>query len=295
MDYRALDWADALNNLGGSLRKTTPGSEESRLMWDKKAPSFARKAKRSDYIDKLIALLTLDPRDSVLDFGCGSGTLSIPLAKRGFRVIACDFSPVMLDQLESSCAKEGVLFARADRGEIILDASAGGIIAYERSWQQSWNDLPIADVAVSSRSLITSDIDDSIGKFEAHARKRAVVTIGVGSLHFHDPAIYKAMGRDEAKPKEPEELIYLLNYLFSHGRLPRLEYITFAGVHQRETREELMNVLIDAHEPVNAAERLAAEAYLDEHIAFDEKSGRYQLDYPRKDMWAYLDWETPGR
>lgn len=295
MDYRAHDWADALNKRGGSPRKTAPGSEESRRMWDKKAPSFARKTKRSDYIDKLIALLALDANDTVLDFGCGSGTLSIPLAQRGIRVIACDFSPVMLDQLESSCAEEGVPFARADRGESIPDEPTGGVTAYERSWQQSWDDLPVADIAVSSRSLITADIDDSIDKLEAHARKRVVVTIGVGSLHFHDPAIYKAMGRDETKPKEPEELILLMNYLFARGKLPRLEYIAFAGVHQRETREELMKVLVDAHEPDSAAERLAAEAYLNEHIVLDEKSGRYQLDYPRKDMWAYLEWKTDER
>jgi 2-polyprenyl-3-methyl-5-hydroxy-6-metoxy-1,4-benzoquinol methylase len=36
------------------------------------------------------------PLTSVLDFGCGAGRLTIPLARRAVRVVACDVAPTML-------------------------------------------------------------------------------------------------------------------------------------------------------------------------------------------------------
>ena len=37
--------------------------------------------------------------ESLLDMGCGAGSLAIPYGLRGNHVLACDFSPRMLDVL----------------------------------------------------------------------------------------------------------------------------------------------------------------------------------------------------
>ncbi len=45
---------------------------------------------------------------TVLDFGCGVGRLTLPLARRFNRVIAMDISPSMLDVAKKNCADVGV-------------------------------------------------------------------------------------------------------------------------------------------------------------------------------------------
>lgn len=46
--------------------------------------------------------------DFVIDFGCGYGRLSIPLAEHGYNVLAVDASQAMLDGLEQRAAAAGV-------------------------------------------------------------------------------------------------------------------------------------------------------------------------------------------
>jgi 2-polyprenyl-3-methyl-5-hydroxy-6-metoxy-1,4-benzoquinol methylase len=43
-----------------------------------------------------------------LDFGCGAGRLTLPLARRSMRVVACDVSPAMLAQVEQNARRAGL-------------------------------------------------------------------------------------------------------------------------------------------------------------------------------------------
>ena len=72
--------------------------------WDKKAASFAKRTARSIYTEKFIELLDPKPEWSVLDIGCGPGTLALPIAARTSRVTAIDFSGNMLQILEKRAA-----------------------------------------------------------------------------------------------------------------------------------------------------------------------------------------------
>lgn len=48
------------------------------------------------------------PGATVIDFGCGNGRLTIPLARAGYKVIAVDSSQVMLDRLKTYADQAGV-------------------------------------------------------------------------------------------------------------------------------------------------------------------------------------------
>lgn len=48
------------------------------------------------------------PLDSVLDFGCGAGRLTLPLAKRSKRVVACDIAPTILEHARQNAERAGL-------------------------------------------------------------------------------------------------------------------------------------------------------------------------------------------
>ena len=273
-EYYAGLWAKDFVSHDGS----TPGSIEALEAWDKKAPSFARKLKRSGYIDQLIKLLDLNEDDTVFDMGCGSGTLSIPLALAGHEVIAVDFSEVMLEELK--------------RNADIAEADDHKIQVFQRSWQQPWDDLPTADVIVSSRSFITNDLEDAISKMESHGSKEAVVTLGAGDLPYRDSRIDELLGRNP-QIMYPRSLSLFVGYLFALGRLPRVEYITYVGSWHKKTYEELCDSLIKIHCPMTIQEMDMLKGYLDAHIIYDEVNDFYRLDYDRLDQWGCVLWKIP--
>lgn len=266
-------WKDAIaHHRGGE-----PGSPEAKELWDKKSASFAKKPISSDYISQLIRKLDLRKGETVFDMGCGSGTLAIPLALSGHEVVAVDFSDGMLNELEQAAHRERV--------------PDSAISVHQRSWQQPWDDLPAADVAVSSRSFVVDDLADGVRKLESKARHRAAVTLGAGDLPYRDSKVFEAMGREpEAMPVT--ELACLVGYLFSIGRLPTVSYLEYPGTSHRRTEEELRRAITEAHQPRDEKERELLKAYLDQHIVYDEAADVFKLDYDRLDRWALVMWEV---
>ena len=78
--------------------------------WDQAAASWDSSAAVIDYSERAFETLlergTPDgwPRVSVLDFGCGTGTLSMRLARAGAQVTSLDTSPAMIAALNDKVA-----------------------------------------------------------------------------------------------------------------------------------------------------------------------------------------------
>ena len=60
--------------------------------------------------------------ESIIDLGCGTGSIALPLAKEGFDVIGVDLSPEMLTEADHKAMEEGVSvrFACQDMTELEL-------------------------------------------------------------------------------------------------------------------------------------------------------------------------------
>lgn len=72
-------------------------SEQSTIKWNRK---FHSKPMQLDPPEQALEeFLLLDPLQPILDFACGDGRHSIPMAQKGFEVIAMDGSPVGLHRL----------------------------------------------------------------------------------------------------------------------------------------------------------------------------------------------------
>lgn len=172
-DLRDLDW----NRFWKAKFASRASLRRDASFWDGRAQYFAKSTETS-YSDQLLALMKPEAHWTVLDMGCGSGTLAIPLAGRVASVTAVDFSREMLAVLRKRCAQKGFSNVKTIHG----------------SWEENWNKLGIGlyDTAIASRSLVVDDLQASLLKLNAVARKRVyIVTVsgdGPATAAFSTPS-----------------------------------------------------------------------------------------------------------
>ena len=76
--------------------------------WSKAAEKYAQRAGKDNYTEQLISHMTLDKNDTVLDLGCGEGSVTIPLSYKVAHVKAVDATEKMLEILEEKIESEGI-------------------------------------------------------------------------------------------------------------------------------------------------------------------------------------------
>lgn len=124
------------------MMPTTSGEQASTInrdsqdYWNKRAATFTRSA-TSDYERWLLDLLALEAGDEVLDMGCTTGTLAIPLARVGHRVHGCDFAEAMLAILDERAAAEKLPIT-------------SHLLAWEDDWEEAGLGENSVDIAYPS-------------------------------------------------------------------------------------------------------------------------------------------------
>ncbi len=104
------DWAALWQELVERSRAADPARSQGDY-WRGRAESFdARMSAHTGGRDPLLEhlLARVQPDDTVLDIGAGTGGWAIPLARRAARVVALDNSPSMLEVLGKKIAAEGL-------------------------------------------------------------------------------------------------------------------------------------------------------------------------------------------
>lgn len=76
--------------------------------WNKSAETFHKKAKRDDYHDLLFSKLIISKEDSVLDLGCGEGSITILLSKIAKNVTGIDSAEKMLELLNKRAKEQNI-------------------------------------------------------------------------------------------------------------------------------------------------------------------------------------------
>lgn len=242
--------------------------EKPASVWDERARSAGAKMMQGDYAKAFLARMDLSGAATLLDIGCGPGTIGVPLAGRLEAVYGLDYSPGMLE-----CLTDNARAAGADNVTPIL-----------RSWTDDWEGVPVCDIAVASRSSLVPDMADALHKMTSHARLRCYMTHLVGG-HFGDAAIAELLGRQvRAFP----DYVYIVNILHGMGIHPRVDYLTFPGrlAGTRDAQEFIDKVAWSFGE-LNADE----QARLAEWYGADpERARRGGGDI----CWALISWEPAG-
>ena len=155
-------------------------NRDSQAYWNKRAATFTRDA-TSDYERWLLDLLALETDDEVLDMGCATGTLAVPLARAGHRVHGCDFAEAMLAILDERTTTESLPITCH-------------LLAWEDDWEAAGLGTDSVDVAFASRSLMSGDVSACVHKLDAAARSRAAVVVPASLLPSRDPRLLPTSG-----------------------------------------------------------------------------------------------------
>ena len=157
------DWGEEWKQLQRIRRKVDDSQ-----YWNKRSHNFDSKDSPSDYVLEFLELAQIQPGETVLDMGCGTGSIAVPLAQQGCPVIAADFSQGMLDELNRRMKAFGV----------------SQVEPKLMSWADDWHALGIADksvdVAIASRSIATDDMAAALDKLHNVARRRCCLTLPTG-------------------------------------------------------------------------------------------------------------------
>jgi SAM-dependent methyltransferase len=237
-------------------------------------PSFVRHAEDPGYAEQILALVDPPPSFSVLDVGCGPGTLAVPFARRVARVTALDFSPAMLALLGERCRAEGI-------------ANVTPVLG---SWQDDWDALGIGahDLALASRSLAVEDLGGALAKLDARARRLACLCTAVGDGP-RDRRVFEAVGRPFQPPPD---------YLVVYGRLHEMGICADVALLDREEWRVFAS-------PEAAAASMAGTVW---GLSADEEAGLLawlrrsltpcpgglRLPEPRIVRWAVIWWRKGG-
>ena len=202
----------------------------------------------------------------VLDMGCGTGAIGLALAPTLKQVVGVDYSAGMLDAFSAN--------ARA--------AGAQNVITIQRAWEDNWDDLPVCDLAIASRSTAVMDMADALKKLDSKARRRVYLTNLVGGS-FIDRGLLQAIGRHACPIPD---YIFILNILYQMGRHPRLDYIEARGrlAGTRNFDEFLTKARFSLGE-LTAEEQQRLSAW---HHADPGRAERGGEGF----KWAFVSWDT---
>lgn len=76
--------------------------------WDKEAEKFSKRSAQDEYQENLFSKMRISKEDSVIDLGCGEGSITIPLAKKAKKITGVDSSKKMLEILENKCKDQNI-------------------------------------------------------------------------------------------------------------------------------------------------------------------------------------------
>lgn len=253
------------NKLYIEQKKKTSFKAKNSDDWDKKAISMNKRVHKSIYNEEFLKILDLEGINSLLDVGCGVGNLSLKLATKLNQVYSLDYSKGMLELLERNTKEQNIK----------------NIKNINKSWYDSWDDIPKADLVIASRSMEVKDMKEALLKLNEKANKKVVVSYKVGGSFVSDEILETLQRKIIKKP----DYIYLINILYSMGINASVNFIKSEGRNTTYTsKENFIQSVSWSIDGLNDDEIERLSNYYDS-LALDKKQ---KTDYVK---WAVISWE----
>lgn len=248
--------------------------------WDRRARDFRGGDEDSPYVTGFMASMRLRSGESVLDVGCGSGALALPLARAGHDVVGLDFSAGMLE----------VLRRRASEDDL------RNVTTIHAGWDDDWRAAGVgaADVVIASRSMDVRDLRAALEKLDAFAHRRVCITLPAGGLLYPQLLAHEAIGRPTTKRGDQATAVNVLRQMGIEVEVRSLEH---ASASRYESREAALGSLRRVVAPADANEMSALERYVAEHLVETAGAGggrEWRLEPEITVPWAFLAWDKPA-
>jgi SAM-dependent methyltransferase len=265
--YEDIDWpllrANAMQKKGWKNK----GPEQ----WDKKAGSFAKRNRDSLYTSLFLAQLPLQKSHTVLDIGCGPGTLALPIAVHVKSVTALDFSSRMLSTLDDLAKKENIT----------------NICSVQCSWEDNWKEKGIEphDIAIASRSMGVEDLPAALEKIDQFGKRFVFLSDRIGATPFDEQA-FKALGRDFLPGPD---YIYTLNILYTLGIHANMTVLTLDRTVTYDNMDSAVSSYSWMFNDISATELKLLKKYISSRII--EKNGeKITVERENPPRWALIWW-----
>ena len=255
-------WADKLK------QKEDRGKD-----WDKAAAGFQKRAKKDDYHELLFSKLIIDENDSVLDLGCGEGSITLPLARKVKKVTGVDSSTKMLELLNERAIKNNI-----DNVKTILKPLED--ITYD--------EVGSHDVVLASRSLNgIIPIKDTLESINKIANKYVFITLFGPENWKIEGEFNEYIGREN---KHFPGHNYLFNILFNMGIYANVERLDIKAYREYNSIEEAMDNGKFRLDLLDDDEKDKLREYLEKILTKDSESGKL---YNKKDKadWILIWWK----
>ena len=181
----------------------------------------------------------------------------------------------MLEILAEDSAKLGL----ADR-----------IHTMQLDWNEDWSkrEIPVCDIAISSRSLISDDLESCLLKLEQAASKRVCLGVWTSGNHRFDRKIAEAIGYNYS---DCGAFVYIMNILFEKNRRPKLSYIEGPFKTQKYgSFEECVSAVADSFPDGLSGEQYdRLVEYTKAHLI--QKDDVWVYDHAGTATWAFISWE----
>ena len=246
-----LNWREIEKNNDWGVRSRSDATAE---LWNENADQWEERSRNeTDFSRRQVESLNISPDDTVLDVCCGTGPLTVWLARRAKKVIALDYGRDMLAHVKRKAAELGL----------------GNIETVQGNWHtmEPGTDFPKCDIAVTRHSPAQGDIL----KFSRCAEKYC--------YSLWNCAEPRARGQEETvsrfiKSEDRENNIGVrpngrlygfnvhFNLLYDMGANPTVNYVENVTEITAGTEEELINRILSGRGPFHEdEERIRAKIF----------------------------------
>lgn len=263
-----IDWPELRKRAFAQKSRKKKSAED----WDGRAEDFAKRAQNTSYDSLLLDKLPLTPESTVLDIGCGPGTLALPIAKKVNKVTALDFSKKMLELLQKKAQKQNL----------------ANIVTKHLAWEDDWYSSEIAphEITLASRSTGVENLPMVLRKLDSFATKAVFLTDRISPTPF-EPEAFAAVGLDFTPGPD---YIYTLNILHSMGIAADVTILTLEDTKKHVSLKEALLNFLWMFDTLTEQQTVQLQDYL-HSISTKEPDGTYTITRSTPPRWALISWE----